>query len=95
MKRICRAGELHITCNGRSIESGTEVSYLGVDIDQSLSCFSITNKIVNKCTNKIKFLYRNTKNFDQHTKAMLASALVQCHFDYACAIYGLAVLLGY
>ena len=37
--------------------------------------------------NKIKFLYRNARSFDPQTKGMLASALVQCHFDYACSMW--------
>jgi hypothetical protein len=86
-KRLRKANELHISCNGQIIEPGVEVSYLGVDLDQSLSFSSIINKIVSKSTNKIKFVYRNTKNFDSHTKGMLASALVQCHFDYACSMW--------
>ena len=61
--------------------------YLGVNLDQSLSGSSIVNKIVTKCNNKIKFLYRNARSFDPQTKGMLASALVQCHFDYACSMW--------
>ena len=42
------------------------------------------NKTVTKCSNKVKFLYRNARNFDRKTKKLLVSALIQCHFDYAC-----------
>ena len=44
-------------------------------------------KIVSKCNNKIKFLYRNAKNLDQKTKMLLTSALIQCHFDYGCSMW--------
>ena len=32
-------------------------------------------------TNKLKFLYRNVRSLDSKSKAMLTSALIQCHFD--------------
>ena len=44
-------------------------------------------KIVSKCNNKIKFLYRNAKNLDKKNKMLLASALVQCHFDYGSSMW--------
>ena len=80
-KRLRTSNKLHVVCNGSDIEPGVEVTCLGVNLDQSPSGSSIVNKIVTKCNNKIKFLYRNAKSFDPQTKGMLASALVQCHFD--------------
>ena len=44
-------------------------------------------KIVSKCNNKIKFLYRNAKNLDKKTKMLSTSALVQCHFDYGSSLW--------
>ena len=38
-------------------------------------------KIISKCNNKIKFLYRNANNLDKQTKMFLTSALIQCHFS--------------
>ena len=64
--------------------SGQTVTYLGVTLDQSLSGDVIANKVVSKCTNKVKFLYRNAKQFDLKKKKLLVSALIQCQFDYAC-----------
>ena len=89
-KRLRTSNKLHVVCNGSDIEPDVEITYLGVNLDQSLSGSSIVNKIVTKCNNKIKFLYRNARSFDPQTKGMLASALVQCHFDYACSM-GLVV----
>ena len=86
-KRLQTSNKLHLVCNGSDIEPDVEVTYLGVNLDQSLSGSSIVNKIVTKCNNKIKFLYRNARSFDPQTKGMLASALVQCHFDYACSMW--------
>ena len=86
-KRLAKRRELHITCNGNDIESGAKVTYLGVTLDQNLSGSSMITKIVSKCNNKIKFLYRNAKNLDKKTKMLLTSALVQCHFDYGCSMW--------
>ena len=67
-KRLAKIRELHITCNGNNIESGAKVTYLGVTLDQNLSGSSMITKIVSKCNNKIKFLYRNAKNLDKKTR---------------------------
>ena len=80
-KRLRTSNKLYVVCNGSDIEPDVAVTYLGVNLDQSLSGSSIVNKIVIKCNSKIKFLYRNTRSFDLQTKGMLASALAQCHFD--------------
>ena len=61
---------------------GSEVTYLGVTLDQKLSGFSMISKIISKCNNKVKFLYRNANKLDKQTKMLLTSALIQCHFDY-------------
>ena len=63
------------------------VIYLGVTLDQNLSGSSMITKIVSKCNNKIKFLYRNAKNLDKKNKMLLTSALVQCNFDYGCSMW--------
>ena len=44
-------------------------------------------KIISKCNNKIKFLYRNANNLDKQTKMLLTSALIQCHFDYGSSMW--------
>ena len=68
-KRLAKRRELHITCcYGNDIESGAKVTYLGVTLDQNLSGSSMITKIVSKCNNKIKFLYRNAKNLDKKTR---------------------------
>ena len=82
-KWLAKRRELHITCNGNDIESGEKVTYLGVTLDQNLSGSSMITKIVSKCNNKIKFLYRNAKNLDKKTKILL----VQCHFDYGSSMW--------
>ena len=52
-----------------------------------MSGTSTTRAIITKSTNKLKFLYRNARSLDRRTKTLLISALIQCHFDYASAIW--------
>ena len=63
------------------------MSWSGMSLDQSLTGKCIVDNVVKKANNKIKFLYRNTRHFDIKTKKMLVSALIQCHFDYACSAW--------
>ena len=83
-KRISKCRELHVTCNESVMGSESEVTYLGAILllDQTLSGASIARSIVTKSTNKLKILYRNARSL-----AVLTSALIQCHFDYASAIW--------
>ena len=76
---------VQVECGGVGIESKQNVTYLGITLDQSLSGEPTANAVINKSNNKLKFLYRKARNLDQHTKKLLVSALIQCHFDYACA----------
>ncbi len=47
-----------VKCKDMSIESVTEVKYLGVKIDETLSGEGILDTVVKICTGMIKFLYR-------------------------------------
>ena len=44
-KRLRTSNKLNVVCNGSDIEPDVEVTYLGVNLDQSLSGSSIVNKI--------------------------------------------------
>ena len=86
-KRISKCDELNVTCDGSAIGSESVVTYLGVILNQTLSGASTARTIITKSTNKLKFLYRNDRSLDRKSKTMLTSALIQCHFDYASAIW--------
>ena len=40
-----------------------------------------------KGNSRLNFLYRVGKYLSLHTKKLLASALIQCHFDYPCSMW--------
>ena len=67
------------------IESKSNVTYLGVSLDQFLSGEIIASNILYKSSNKLKFLYRNAGKFNLKKTKPLISALIQCHFDYTCS----------
>ncbi len=65
------------------INSSTEVKYLGVKIDESLSGKAIIDTILKKCNGRIKFLYRQARCFPTALKKTLCRLLVQSHVGYA------------
>ena len=84
-RKLKKFSKLTIVCNDVNIESKTSVKYLGVHLDQSLSGEVIGCKVIKKVNSRLKFLYRKGKYFNTYCKKLLASALIQCHMDYACA----------
>ena len=44
-------------------------------------------KVLKKVYARLKFLYRKSKFLDFNTRKLLASALIQCHYDYACSYW--------
>ena len=45
----------------------------------------MASTIIEKVSYNTKFLTRKSKYLDNETMKLLASALVHCHLDYACA----------
>ncbi len=65
-----------------AIESVSEVNYLGIKIDKTLSGEGTLDTIVKKCTGRMKFLYRQAVCLPKDVKRTLCQSLVQCHLDY-------------
>ena len=74
---------LKISCNGISIASKSSVKYLGVELDRHLSG-EIANKVISTANARLKYLYRQSKFISTKSRKLIASALIQCHFDYVC-----------
>ena len=79
--------DLHITCNGQVINSTSSVKYLGATLDQHLTGESMVTSIIKKTNARLKFMYRKQAFLTDHTKRLLVSSLIQCHFDYACSFW--------
>ncbi len=70
-------------CKNTTINSATQVKYLGVKIDETLSGKGIIDTIVKKCNGRIKFLYRQARCFPTTLKKTLCQWLLDSHIDYA------------
>ena len=83
-RKLNNCEKLNVICDGNLIESKINVKYLGLIIDETLSGTAIALNITAKNNQRLKFVYRNTRNFNMNTKKQLTMALIQCHFYYAC-----------
>ena len=85
--KLKSAKNLNITCNGQVINSTSSVKYLGATLEQTLSGESMASAVIKKANARLKFLYRKQAYLTDHSKRLLVSSLIQCHFDYACAYW--------
>ena len=76
---------LSVSCDGNLIKSSNSVKYLGIVLDDTLSGNSIARDILKKAGARLKFLYRQSTSLNSHTRKILCTALIQCHFDYSCS----------
>ena len=86
-KRLGISSEMNVTCGETMVASTKSVRYLGVDLDQSLDGNYIAENILKKGNSRLKFLWRHAKFLNTNSRKLLASALIQCHFDYACSAW--------
>ena len=77
--------QFNVECLGQTIKGQDSVKYLGVQIDQTVSGEDIANGIIQKANSRMKFMYRQSNCLNQNSRKILCSALIQCHFDYACS----------
>ena len=81
--KLCRSSEIRVELGGEVLTTKTSVSYLGCILDGSLGGVSMANKVLGKGNARTKFLARKSKLLDKDSMKVLATALIQCHFDYA------------
>ena len=66
-RKLNNCEKLNVSCDGNLIESKTNVKYLGLIIDETLSGTAIALNIIAKNNQRLKFVYRNTINFNMNT----------------------------
>ena len=78
---------LHIVCSYKDvrIKQYSKMTYLGCVLDGCLIGESMAMQVCTKVTSKLKFLYRKNRVLSKDLKRLLCNALIQSHFDYACA----------
>ena len=84
-RKLRKAEEFYIECNGHKIKALNSVKYLGLNLDNQLSGEAIVNNIVQKVNTRLRFLYRQCSCLEEKLRMSVCSALIQCHLDYACS----------
>ncbi len=85
--------DLEVKYKNTEIEPVSEVKYLGIKIDKTLSGEATLDTIVRKCTGRIKFLYRQAGCLPKAVKRTLCQSLVQFHLDYSVSSWYAALTL--
>ena len=85
--KVKKAEPLNINYNGIEIKQHSKVNYLGCIFDDSLSGESMGLHVLNKLNSKLKFLYRKNRCLPPSLRRLLCNAIIQPHFDYACAAW--------
>ena len=67
------------------IKQYSSVTYLGCVLDGILSGESMVTRTLSKINGRLSFLYRKKNFLDFSLRRLLANALIQPHFDYACS----------
>ena len=86
-RKLKTSAQLNVQCDGINVPAKESVCYLGVELDQTLSGSKIAEKILMKGNSRLNFLFRQSKCLNRNSRKLLASALIQCHFDYACSAW--------
>ena len=85
--KVKKAEPLNINYNGIEIKQHSKVNYLGCIFDESLSGEPMGLHVLNKLNSKLKFLYRKNRCLPPSLRRLLCNAIIQPHFDYACAAW--------
>ena len=86
-RKLHSESNLKIKCNETSISSTSSVKYLGVTIDQFLSFKDMAETVIKKANARLSFLYRKKEYLNFQMRKLLFTSLIQCHFDYASAVW--------
>ena len=86
-RKLTKAGEFTVKCNGSVVKRVTSVKYLGVFLDERLSAEEHALKVIKKIAARLSFLYRKASLLDSKTRVTLCLALIQPHFDYCCTAW--------
>ena len=84
-RKLRKVTSFEVKCNNEVIQNVNSVKYLGLQIDNDLAGDNIVKGITKKANSRLKFLYRHKDMLSFNCKKTLCSALIQCHFDYACS----------
>ena len=86
-KKLKNLEALDIQRGDIKIKQYSEVTYLGCELDASLSGQTMATKVLGKINGRLKFLYRKQSFLSHSIRRLLCNALIQPHFDYACSAW--------
>ena len=75
--------KLKIISKNIQIKQHSKVTYLGCNLDETMSGESVPLKVIKKINSRLKFLHRKNKFLTPALRRLLCNALIQPHFDYA------------
>ena len=84
-KRLKHSRNLDIRYKDIEIKQYSKVAYLECILDNNLSGVAMATKVLGTINGGLKFLYRKQKFLGFSLRRLLCNALIQSHFDYACA----------
>ena len=82
-----KTGTLDIQYGDVRIKQYSKVTYLGCELDESLSGEAKVLKVINKINVRIKFVYRKNRYLTPYIKRLLCNAFIQQHFNHACSAF--------
>ena len=85
IKRLKNSRNLDMQYKDIKIKQHAKVTHLGCILDSNLSREAMATKVLGTINRRLKFLYRKPKFLSFSLRRLLCNALIQPHFDYACA----------
>ena len=86
-RKLKNSGNLKIMRGDIEIKQHPNVKYLGLILDDNLSGETMATRVLGKINGRLKFLYRKQHFLNTSLRRLLANALIQPHFDYACSAW--------
>ena len=79
--------KLAIRTGDIKVKQHTSVTYLGCILDEDLSSESMATRTHGKINGRLRFLYRKQTFLDFPLRRLLANALIQPQFHFACSAW--------
>ena len=84
-RKLKRADDFQVVCDGTLVKRVSSVKYLGVQLDEYFKFSVHVSELIKKCAGRIAFLYRNLSHLDLDCRRILCNSLIQPHLDYCCS----------
>ena len=81
-RKVKKADNFLVNCDGETVSRVTSVIYLGVRLDQCLKFEDFIIKTCNDANSRLSFLYRYNSMLDHRTRKLLCSTLILSKLSY-------------